>query len=174
MGWLDSITVGSVKMDYVSKLSRIVDLTIVEGGSVTVSPRTKIIVPISWTVSNDRIFVSVNVYLQAKIKFLKDRWYQSVLLDPGDTISGTASLTFRAPKENGKFEYTVWADSGISTDTAVLEITVKGADSDGEQTEVEYDQFKKSVPLFLAMSTDLKKYSFFTSFQSLLKEMNLV
>lgn len=98
-GWFDSVEVGKIEMDFISRYSSDNSFVRVTGGEVEVTPRTMIKIPIEWTAVNKRTLQKVYVDFDAKVKLFKASWHLDIDLEPGDSIEGEALLSFRAPKK---------------------------------------------------------------------------
>jgi hypothetical protein len=132
-GWFDSVEVGKIEMDFISSPYQDQSFVRVTGSSVEVTPRTLIKIPITWTAKNKRTLSEIIIDFDAKVKLFKANWHQDLNLEPGESASGDAYLSFRAPKNNGEYEYTIWAECDYDAeDSAPLKVTVKG-DSVGKE-----------------------------------------
>lgn len=132
-GWFDSVEVGKIEMNFISRPTSDQQFASVTGDSVEVTPYTLIKIPISWSAINKKTLSHSYVDFHAKVKILKANWHQDIDLEPGESASGDAYISFRAPKNNGKYDFTIWAECDfMGEDSAPLEVTVKG-DSVGKE-----------------------------------------
>ena len=159
-GWFDSVEVGKIEMDFISRFNSDDSYTHVTGGAVEVTPRTMIKIPIFWSAINKRSLQDIYLDLDAKVKLFKASWHLDLDLEPGDSAEGEAYLSFRAPKENGVYDYTIWAECDYdSEDSAPLTVTVKG-ESTGK-IKLVHNDFN---PIILKIFQILGKQDFFFLF----------